>query len=106
MDRDSFPKLIKSYDKVSFSHSSHSQDEHLKVRAERSEQNLARTQERVKELEQELEDIQNVSNSNVIDLTASNSQISMLKVELESKTKFIAKLEGKVILLYVHVSIV
>eukprot|EP00800_Vazella_pourtalesii_P000813 TRINITY_DN1069_c0_g2_i1.p2 TRINITY_DN1069_c0_g2~~TRINITY_DN1069_c0_g2_i1.p2 ORF type:complete len:534 (+),score=134.49 TRINITY_DN1069_c0_g2_i1:2015-3616(+) len=92
MDRDSFPKLIKSYDKASFSHS---QDEHLKVRAERSEQNLARAQERLKELEQELEDIQNVSNSNVIDLTSSNSQISMLKVELESRTICISKLEER-----------
>lgn len=97
MDRDSFPKLIKSYDKASFSHS---QDEHLKVRAERSEQNLARAQERLKELEQELEDIQNVSNSNVIDLTSSNSQISMLKVELESRTICISKLEERVIYLF------
>ena len=103
MDRDSFPKLIKSYDKASFSHSS--QDEHLKVRVERSEQNLARTQERVKVLEQEIEDIQNVSNSNIIDLTISNSQISMLKVELESKAKFIAKLEEKVIFVW-HKSVV
>ncbi|KAI6653598.1 Mitotic spindle assembly checkpoint protein MAD1 [Oopsacas minuta] len=93
MDRDSYPKLIKSYDKASFSHSS--EDELLKVRVERSEQNLARAEERIKELEGELENIHNASNSNIMELTIANSQLSSLMIELESKTTSIARLQSK-----------
>ena len=94
MDRDSYPKLIKSYDKASSSRSS--VDEHLKVRVEQSEHNLARAQERVRELEEELESVQNVSNTNVIDLTESNSHISKLSLQLETNAKTITRLNRKV----------
>ena len=94
MDRDSYPKLIKSYDKVSLSRSS--EDEHLKVRVEQSEQNLLRAQERVRQLEEELELVQNVSNTNVIDLTESNAQLSKLSLQIEEDAKTITRLINKV----------
>ena len=95
MDRDSYPKLIKSYDKASLSRTS--EDEHLKVRVEQSDQNLARAQERVRELEEQLESVQNISHTNIIDLTESNAQISKLSLQLETNAKTTTRLENKVL---------
>ena len=94
MDRDSYPKLIESYDKTGFSRSS--SDTLLTAKVERSEQNLARAQERIKELEDELEDIQIVGNCTAMDLTECSAQISALTVDLESRTNSIARLNNKV----------
>ncbi|WP_411023789.1 hypothetical protein, partial [Salmonella sp. s51228] len=68
----------------------------MKTKIERTEANLSRSQERIKELESELESLQNNKNCTSMDLTLISGNVTALNNDIENKNVIITRLRQQV----------